>query len=156
MKPTNRGRGELWVVGQFVLLAAILLSPSQIAGLPAWPEGLRWAGAALGLALGLAGVGVALAAARTLGASLTPFPRPRDGATLVQHGIYGVVRHPIYSGIVLGALGWSLLRASLPSLLLTLALALFFDRKARREEAWLLEAYPGYREYMARVRRRVW
>ena len=30
------------------------------------------------------------------------------------------------------------------------------DRKARREEAWLLEAYPGCREYMARVRRRVW
>lgn len=156
MKQTDGGRGELWVVGQFVLLAAILLVPSRLAGLPVWPEALRWAGAALGIMLGLAGVGVAMAAARTLGASLTPFPRPRDGATLVQHGIYGLVRHPIYSGIVLGALGWSLLRASLPSLLLTLVLALFFDRKARREEAWLLEAYPGYRDYMARVRRRVW
>ena len=156
MNRTDGGRGELWVVGQFVLLAAILLVPSRLAGLPAWPDGVRWAGAALGVLLGLAGVGVALAAARTLGASLTPFPRPRDGATLVQHGVYGVVRHPIYSGILLGALGWSLLRASLPSLLLALALALFFDRKARREEAWLIETYPGYREYMALVRRRVW
>lgn len=156
MKQSSGGRGGLWVVAQFVLLAAVLLAPTRLAGLPAWPAALRGPSALLGLALGVAGVAVAFLGARALGANLTPFPRPRVDATLVQDGIYGVVRHPIYSGILIAALGWSLLRASLPSLLLTLVLALFFDRKARREEAWLREQLPGYADYQARVRRRVW
>jgi protein-S-isoprenylcysteine O-methyltransferase Ste14 len=29
----------------------------------------------------------------------------------------------------------------------------FFDLKARREEAWLLAAYPGYAAYRRRVRK---
>jgi protein-S-isoprenylcysteine O-methyltransferase Ste14 len=34
-------------------------------------------------------------------------------------------------------------------------LGCFFDLKSRREEAWLLVAYPGYAAYRARVRRLV-
>jgi protein-S-isoprenylcysteine O-methyltransferase Ste14 len=36
---------------------------------------------------------------------------------------------------------------------LTLALALFFDQKARREEAWLLERFRAYAECRRRVRK---
>ncbi len=67
-----------------------------------------------------------------------------------------MVRHPIYAGILLGALGWSLLRASTPSLILSLVLALFFDQKAQREETWLEQKFPEYAEYRQRVPRRVW
>ncbi len=149
------GRGEAWLAGQVVLFAAIALAPRRIPGLPEWPAALRLPSQAAGMLLGAAGALLALVGARALGPSLTIFPRPRDDGTLVQDGIYGVVRHPIYTGVLLGALGWSLLRTSLPALALTGALALFFDRKARREEIWLEQKYPEYGAYRARVRRRI-
>lgn len=155
-RKAGNNRGELWVAGQFALLAAILLAPRRLAGLPEWPEPLRSPLGIAGVLLGLAGGGVAVAGARALGRNLTPFPRPIADGELVETGIYGVVRHPIYTGILLGALGWSLLRASTPSLLLSVLLGLFFDQKARREEEWLRAQYPGYEAYAERVRRRVW
>lgn len=52
-----------------------------------------------GLLLGLAGLG-------SLGRkNLSPFPHPKRGATLVEDGVYAMVRHPIYGGVSLGALG---------------------------------------------------
>lgn len=153
---TKQNRGGVWVAGQFALLAAILLAPRRLPGVPEWPEPVRSPLGVVGLLLSLAGGAMAVSGAKALGHNLTPFPRPIADGDLVQDGIYGVVRHPIYSGILLGAFGWSLLRASTPSLLLGGLLALFFDRKARREEQWLREQYPGYDAYTERVRRRVW
>lgn len=155
-KPTTHDRGGIWVAGQMALLAAIVLVPRRLPGLPEWPEPLRQPAVLAGLLVGGAGGLVALAGGRALGANLTPFPRPIEDGQLVQDGIYSLVRHPIYTGILLAALGWALVRASSPALLLSLVLALFFDRKARREEAWLREQYPEYAEYAERVRRRVW
>jgi protein-S-isoprenylcysteine O-methyltransferase Ste14 len=43
------------------------------------------------------------------------------------------------------------LTASPLTLTLTVALALFFDLKSRREEAWLVERYVGYQTYMTRT-----
>ena len=80
-------------------------------------------------------------------------PRPRAGAQLVTGGVYAVVRHPIYTGVVLGATGWGLLAASPGALACAAALFLLFDLKSRREEAWLTERFPGYAPYRARTRR---
>jgi protein-S-isoprenylcysteine O-methyltransferase Ste14 len=88
-----------------------------------------------------------------LGRNLSPFPKPIEGGSLVTNGVYGMVRHPIYTGLILGTLGWGLLMSSALGLLLAVVLFLFFDRKSRREEAWLMEAYPGYAEYRARVKK---
>jgi protein-S-isoprenylcysteine O-methyltransferase Ste14 len=154
-KKRTEGRGEAWLIGQLILFAAIALAPRRLPGLPEWPAWLARPSAIVGLVVGAAGALTALAGARALGSSLTIFPRPRDDGQLVSGGIYSVVRHPIYTGAVLGALGWALLRTSLPGLLLAVALAFFFDRKARREEQWLIEKYPEYAAYRARVRRRI-
>ncbi len=35
-----------------------------------------------------------------LGQNLTPLPHPRHDGQLVQTGIYGLVRHPLYSGVI--------------------------------------------------------
>jgi protein-S-isoprenylcysteine O-methyltransferase Ste14 len=88
-----------------------------------------------------------------LGAALTPNPRPRTGAGLRDRGLYRRVRHPIYGGVILGSLAWSLWLS--PTALAPTALtAVFVDLKSRREEAWLEERYPGYASYRSRVRRR--
>lgn len=149
--PSLGPRGEGWVAIQFVLLGAI-----AVAG---WWSGPDWDGAARtvsvvgGLAL-IAGGGVLAARGLLdLRSALTPMPHPRDGAELVETGVYRLVRHPIYGGLIVAAFGWSLVRASAASLLLAGVLTGFFVLKSMREEAWLLRFYPGYAAYRTRTRR---
>ncbi len=67
-----------------------------------------------------------------------------------RSGAYGLVRHPMYGGVLLLALAWALV--SSPLVLLPWALAaVFLDAKRRREEAWLLEANPDYAAYRTSV-----
>lgn len=145
------GRGEGWVIAQFIILAIIALIPPDLAGLPALPEWCR----PLGVAVGLLGGGIGVAGLLGLGSNLTPFPRPKDDATLVETGVYAIVRHPIYAGLFVATVGYALLRASLPTLLLSLALGVFFDQKARREERWLEQKFPQYAAYQQKVRGRI-
>jgi protein-S-isoprenylcysteine O-methyltransferase Ste14 len=107
--------------------------------------------------VGVIGIGVGgLLAVRgvvDLRESLTPLPHPRDGASLVDTGSYALVRHPIYGGIVIGALGWGLLTASIPAVAGAVVILAFFRLKSAREEAWLAARYPGYGAYRSRTRR---
>jgi protein-S-isoprenylcysteine O-methyltransferase Ste14 len=80
-------------------------------------------------------------------------PHPKEDASLVEHGAYRIVRHPIYSGIILGAFGWALLVNSAITLVLAAVLLLFFDIKSRREEQWLGDKFDGYAAYQQRVRK---
>ena len=118
-----------------------------------WPSSLESFLVVLGLVLAALGLVVLVLGAVALGRSLTPFPRPHPRSAFRQGGIYRHVRHPIYGGVIVLALGCSLAESPL-ALVPTLVLALLFDLKARREEAWLLERYPGYGAYRARTRRR--
>jgi protein-S-isoprenylcysteine O-methyltransferase Ste14 len=108
----------------------------------------------LGIVLMAVGGIFAFLGVRSLGRSLTPFPRPRDGGALVDTGVYRLVRHPIYGGLVIAALGYALMmQALLTAVAGPLMLLLFFTLKSAREEAWLVERYPGYPAYRARTRR---
>jgi len=138
-------RGEGWVLAQFVFFAALAMFPP--AG-PAWPPGVRL----LALPLGAAGLVLAGSGIVALGSSLTVFPRPKAEGRLIQQGIYRVVRHPIYGGVILLALAWAVWRTSLLHLTLAAILAIFFRAKARREEHWLIERFPEYADYRRRVR----
>jgi len=88
-----------------------------------------------------------------LGRNLTPFPKPSATGQFVQHGIYGLIRHPLYTAVFCAAAGWSLIWQSNPALMVSLLLGVFFDAKARREEHWLRQKYPEYMNYERRVRR---
>jgi protein-S-isoprenylcysteine O-methyltransferase Ste14 len=151
----NRGRGEGWVAGQLVLFAAIGLAPWLLPGAASWPEGLRLPAALAGIALGLAGAAVGGLGALQLGTNLTIFPRPKEDGALVESGVYGLVRHPIYTGVLLCGLGYALVTASAIALLLCVGLWLFFEQKARREERWLRDQFPAYEGYMRRVPGRI-
>jgi len=69
----------------------------------------------------------------------------------VESGPYRVVRHPIYSGLIVGAFGWALMNTSLLTLVYAAILLAFFDVKSRREERWLARKFPDYAAYQARV-----
>lgn len=143
-------RGEGWVAIQLVLF--ILLALAGTLG-PAWGEPWLTLGRAVGAVHLAAGLLVAVLGLRGLRENLTPVPRPVDGGRLIVQGVYGVVRHPIYAGIILAAVGWGLVTASPAALGVALLIAVFFDLKSRREEAWLLDAYPDYAAYRRRVRK---
>ena len=141
-------RGEGWVIGQFVIGAAILVSTFFTrVELPFFVQ-------LIGGALFLIGGIIAGAGLLHLGENLTPFPKPKDGNhALVTSGMYSIVRHPIYSGIALGALGWTLWWGTLLGIALAILLFIWFDLKSRREEKWLVEKYPEYAAYQARVKK---
>jgi protein-S-isoprenylcysteine O-methyltransferase Ste14 len=143
-------RGEGWVVLQaLVLVAAVALGWLG----PPWPQ--AWAAPlrAAGVVVALAGLPLILGGSVRLGSALTPFPKPVEGASLREDGVYALVRHPIYGGVALLSLGWAL-ATSPAALTATAALAAVFEGKRRREEAWLLDTQPGYAAYRRRVRRR--
>src|SRR5262245_57860355 len=97
----------------------------------------------LGWIVAAAGLVLAVWAARTMGHSLTAFPRPLPDGELVESGPYRRLRHPIYVGFLLFLAGLALV-FSVYALALTGLLALFWFAKARREERYLLERFPGY------------
>jgi protein-S-isoprenylcysteine O-methyltransferase Ste14 len=141
-------RGGGWVIGQFllVLAVAVLCFTRHAAekSLPLFAGGVVLL--VISTVLGIAGF-------LALGRNLTPFPKPSANARFVQRGIYGLIRHPLYTSILSAAFGWSLLRQSWPALVVSAGLAVFLDAKARREERWLRRRFPDYADYERRVRR---
>ena len=148
--PALGPRGEGWVVAQLVAGGAVLVL--GFLG-PRWPSSVDTTFTVIGAVVGVCGVLLLIAGIAALGPSLTPFPRPSDGSTLREGGAYRLVRHPIYGGLLLLALGWSLVRSP-PALVASAVFAAVLDLKSRYEERLLAERYPDYEAYRRRVRRR--
>ena len=146
-------RGEGWVLVQGVLLALVAFGPRTLAELPPWPGAVAAISGPAGTFLLLAGGAISALAALGLGPNLTPLPHPKEGGTLVETGLYGLVRHPIYFGLIVAAFGWALAVQGWLTLVYALVLFGFFDLKSRREERWLMGRFPAYAAYRRRVRR---
>jgi 2-amino-4-hydroxy-6-hydroxymethyldihydropteridine diphosphokinase len=148
-RSTFTARGGWWVVAQGVVLAASLLALADDPGSPAaW---MAW----LGVAVAGAGALQAILGLRHLGTNLTAYPQPLETARLVARGVYRLVRHPIYGGIVLMMVGAGLFRASAAALVIGVVGGMFFWFKARFEERMLRCHYPGYTDYATQVTRRL-
>lgn len=149
--PSLGPRGEGWVVIQVVLLIAVVAAGLWLG--PDWSGPIRFGAILTGIMALAAGAILVVRGLVDLGGALTPLPRPRDDAELVETGVYGLARHPIYGGLILAAVGWSLMRASLAGIVVSALLLAFFTLKSSREEAWLMERFPGYAAYRTRTRR---
>lgn len=149
--PSLGPRGEGWVLIQGALLVVVVAAGWSL-GLD-WSGPLRLAATVVGIVLITGGIVLAVRGAVDLDRALTPLPKPRDGAELVETGAYALVRHPIYSGLILAAFGWAIVRVSIVAGALALVLAAFLRVKSAREEAWLEQRFPAYAAYRARTPR---
>jgi protein-S-isoprenylcysteine O-methyltransferase Ste14 len=148
------GPDKGWALGQLALIGVLLAG-----GL--WE---RWSGRgfrygallkALAGALAVAAAAIALRAKADLGHNLTMSPTPVDDGELVQTGVYGVVRHPMYLSVELLLFATALARGSWFSVLGAVGMFGFFLLKASHEERLLTDRYPGYAAYAQRVRGRI-
>ena len=147
-----QGSGIGFVVTQAVLLGILFFGPTHLnADTSITPTNnvLLW----FGYGIFILGTVIALIAAINLGKNLTPLPRPKENAELIQGGLYRFVRHPIYFGVIVLSRGWGLIQQSTLVWLYVLIVAIFFDIKSRKEERWLLERFPAYTDYQGRVRK---
>jgi protein-S-isoprenylcysteine O-methyltransferase Ste14 len=150
-RATFTDHGGWWVLAQFPLLFLAYYIPDR-SGYDAASAALQWARLA-GTVLMVLGLLISAGGAITLGRWLTPFPRPLAKSELRTRGAYALVRHPLYSGILFMAFGWSLHTLSIAGVLFDTVLLVFFDRKAAREELWLAEKFTGYPTYCQRVKK---
>ena len=99
---------------------------------------------AIGLVLLFAGF-------RGLGKSLTANPVPNQDGVLVTTGVYGIIRHPIYLGLLIITFGLVISSGVWGQIVVWLALAVLLVYKMRWEEVLLTAKYKGYADYMAKV-----
>ncbi len=144
-------RGAWYVVIQGILIGLILIGPQGYPLINSEP--LSTILQSCGIAIGLLACLVMGIAVINLGKNLTPLPCPKDDAVLIQSGLYRYVRHPIYFGVLLAALAWLLIFPGVYVLAYAIALFVLFDIKAKREEVWLVERFPTYKDYQRRVKK---
>jgi protein-S-isoprenylcysteine O-methyltransferase Ste14 len=103
----------------------------------------------LGFILAVGGMAIVVVTFRSLGDALTATPVPRTGAALRTQGVFSVVRHPIYSGVLLALLGFVIAVGSWWSLSWWLIAIYFFYGKSRWEDSLLRARHPGTWEIWA-------
>ena len=79
----------------------------------------------------------------------------QENEKVIDTGLYGVVRHPMYMSTLLLFLSMPLVLGSLLSFVITLAYVPIIAKRIRNEEQVLEEGLEGYTEYKKRVKFKV-
>lgn len=79
----------------------------------------------------------------------------QEGQKVVDTGLYGIVRHPMYSATLLLFLSMPLVLGSVYAFVIFLAYPLIIAKRIRSEEAFLEQELAGYREYKQKVKYRL-
>jgi protein-S-isoprenylcysteine O-methyltransferase Ste14 len=136
-------------IGMLIGIVVQTLAP-EVLPISSEPAALRWTG----LLLYTAGLALAITARIQLGRNWSDIETgsiARDH-TIVDRGVYAIIRHPIYTGDLLLLAG---LEMALNSwlVLAVAALALVVSWKAGKEEEHLASRIPAYRKYQSRTKR---
>ena len=148
----HEDRANRWVIGAFALIGFFL------AWLPAYTdqkgiwvldgEVVRW----LGVALFVGGGALRVWPVFVLGRRFSGLVAIQPGHTLVTDGVYRVIRHPSYLGLLVNTLGWALAFRSGVGVLLTMFLIPPLLSRIRAEEALLRAEFGGvYDAYRSRT-----
>jgi len=145
-------RANRWVLAVFLPIGLIG------AYLPAWCDRtdfwtidgdvVRW----LGVVLYAGGGALRLWPVFVLGRRFSGLVAIQPGHRLVTDGIYGIIRHPSYLGLIVNMLGWALVfRSALGVLLAAITVPILVGR-IRSEETLLQSQFgPEYDAYRART-----
>lgn len=79
----------------------------------------------------------------------------QENQKVIDTGLYGIVRHPMYSATVLLFLSMPLVLGSLISLVIFLAYPFLIAQRIKHEEAFLEKELAGYRAYKEKVKFRL-
>lgn len=79
----------------------------------------------------------------------------QDNQRVIDTGVYGIVRHPMYSATLLLFLSMPLVLGSIYSFIIFLAYPLIIAKRIKGEEEFLERELVGYREYKKKVRYRL-
>jgi protein-S-isoprenylcysteine O-methyltransferase Ste14 len=114
-------------------------------------DGIRW----VGVALFTASAALRLWPVYVLGHRFSGLVAVQSGHALVTGGVYGIIRHPSYLGLLIYWLGWDLAFRSWVGLLLTFLMVLLLLVRIRAEESLLAahfgDEYEAYRSRTARL-----
>ena len=141
--PIKRGRvrwsSELRIRAVIFVLAILLVRAGLLRGHDLMAEPWR---VGLGFVLFAVGLGVAVWARVHLGRNWGTPMTQKDEPELVTGGPYRWVRHPIYSGILLAAVGTAV-ALSWSWLIVVGLVGVYFGYSATVEERYLTERFPG-------------
>lgn len=76
----------------------------------------------------------------------------QEGQKVVDTGLYGIVRHPMYFATTLLFLSMPLVLGSIISFLIFLVYPIILAKRIRNEEKVLEEQLAGYKEYKQKVK----
>ncbi|MBS7544345.1 methyltransferase family protein [Ancylobacter oerskovii] len=147
-------RGNRWVLAVFAVLGILAAwLPAYTDRLDLWTfggTGVRW----LGVLLFAAGGALRLWPVFVLGRRFSGLVAIQPGHTLVTDGVYGVIRHPSYAGLLVSSLGWALVFRSMAGVVLALLLVPPLIARMNAEEALLRATFGAdYDAYRARTAR---
>jgi len=106
-----------------------------------------------GLAVGLCGIFFAIWARITLGGNWSADAVLKKGQSLVKNGPYGIVRHPIYTGITIGIVGSAIAENTVTGLIAIFFVLLFSYFRIKDEEKLMTEKFGSdYADYAKKVK----
>jgi protein-S-isoprenylcysteine O-methyltransferase Ste14 len=147
-------RGNRWVIvafGVIGVLAAYLPAYTDRKGF--WTldgDAVRW----LGVVLFAAGGALRIWPVFVLGHRFSGLVAIQPGHTLVTGGVYSVIRHPSYLGLLVNSLGWSLaFRSGVGVLLTALTIPPLLARIRAEEQLLRTQFGSEYAAYCARTGR---
>lgn len=79
----------------------------------------------------------------------------QDGQKVIDTGLYGVVRHPMYSATIILFLSMPLVLGSIISFVIFFAYPIIIAKRISNEEAVLEKGLEGYTEYKKKVKYKV-
>ena len=148
-------RGNRWVIAAFGFIGLLdAYLPAYTDRKEFWAldgDAIRW----LGVVLSAAGGALRIWPVFVLGHRFSGLVAIQPGHTLVTRGVYGVIRHPSYLGLIINSLGWALAFRSMVGVLLTALTIPPLIARIHAEERLLRtqfgEQYDAYRSRTSRL-----